>query len=155
MKSEVKAMLNEHGHKVVGEVTLAQVFGGMRGVKSMIWETSALDPIEGIRFRGYSIPELREALPKKGNEPLPEALFWLMLVGEIPNVEQIKWLSDQWTSRSNVPEHVFKVIDAIPKGSHPMTQFSAAVTAMQTSSQFARRYGEGLNKSEYCRKTSW
>ena len=142
-------MLKEHGDKVVGEVTLKQVFGGMRGVKSMIWETSALDSIEGIRFRGYTIPELREALPKRGNEPLPEGLFWLMLVGEIPNEDQIKWLSEQWTNRSNVPEHVFKVIDAIPEGSHPMTQFSAAVTAMQTTSQFAHRYSEGLNKAEY------
>lgn len=149
MRTELKAMLKEHGDKVVGEVTLSQVFGGMRGVKSMIWETSALDPIEGIRFRGYTIPELREALPMAGNEPLPEGLFWLMLVGEIPNEEQIKWLSDQWTSRSNVPEHVLKVIEAIPEGSHPMTQFSAAVTAMQTTSQFAHRYSEGLNKTEY------
>jgi len=149
MRTEIKSLLKEHGDKVVGEVTLAQVFGGMRGVKSMIWETSALDPIEGIRFRGYSIPELREALPSKGGEPLPEGLFWLMLVGEIPDEEQIKWLSDQWTSRSNVPEHVLKVIEALPVGSHPMTQFSAAVTAMQTTSQFAHRYSEGLNKTEY------
>ena len=149
MRKELKAMLKVHGDKVVGEVTLSQVFGGMRGVKSMIWETSELDPIDGIRFRGYSIPELREALPKRGNEPMPEGLFWLMLVGEIPNEDQIKWLSDQWTSRSNVPEHVFAVIEAIPIGSHPMTQFSAAVTAMQTTSQFAHRYAEGLNKSDY------
>lgn len=25
----------------------------------MLWETSLLDPEEGIRFRGYSIPELQ------------------------------------------------------------------------------------------------
>ena len=30
----------------------------------MIYETSLLDPEEGIRFRGYSIPELQEQLPK-------------------------------------------------------------------------------------------
>ncbi len=149
LRTEVKALLKEHGDKVVGEVTLQQVFGGMRGVKSMIWETSELDPVEGIRFRGYSIPELREILPQKGNEPLPEGLFWLMLVGEVPNEEQIKWVSDQWTSRINVPEHTFKIIDSFPEGTHPMTQFNAAVTSMQTTSQFARRYSEGLSKYEY------
>ena len=29
----------------------------------MVWETSLLDPEEGIRFRGHSIPELQEKLP--------------------------------------------------------------------------------------------
>lgn len=149
LRSEIKSILKDHGDKKAGEVTLSQVFGGMRGVKSMIWETSALDPVDGIRFRGYSIPELREILPKRGNEPMPEGLFWLMLVGEIPTDEQVKWLSDQWTSRSNVPEHTFKVIDSFPDGTHPMTQFSAAVVSMQTNSQFARRYSEGISKTEY------
>ena len=151
LKKEVKELLKSNGEKKVGDVSLSQVFGGMRGVKSMIWETSELDPIEGIRFRGYSIPELREILPKKpgGKEPLPEGLFWLMLVNEVPTEEQIKWLSDQWISRINVPEHTFKVIDSLPADAHPMTQFTAAITSMQTTSQFAHRYSEGLSKTEY------
>lgn len=149
LRTEIKGLLKEHGDKIVGDVKLSQVFGGMRGVKSMIWETSELDAVEGIRFRGYSIPELREILPSKGGEPLPEALFWLMLVGEVPDEEQVKWLSDQWTSRCNVPEHTFKVIDSLPEGTHPMTQFSVAVTSMQTTSQFSHRYAEGISKTEY------
>ncbi|MEL6862925.1 MAG: citrate (Si)-synthase [Bacteroidota bacterium] len=151
LKAEIKALLKEHGNTKVDEVKLSQVFGGMRGVKSMIWETSQLDPIEGIRFRGYSIPELKEKLPKADgdDEPLPEGLFWLMLVGEIPTMEEVQWLSEQWKNRSNVPDHVFKLLDSFPKNTHPMTQFSAAIIAMQTGSTFARRYSEGLNKSEY------
>ncbi len=88
---EIKAMLREHASTKVDEVNLSQVFGGMRGIKSMIWETSALDPIDGIRFRGYSIPELKEKLPKdvNGKEPLPEGLFWLMLVGDIRSGSQL------------------------------------------------------------------
>ena len=151
LKAEMKAMLKQNGMTKVDEVTLAQVFGGMRGVKSMIWETSHLDPIVGIRFRGYSIPELRELLPKSagGKEPLPEGLFWLMLVGEIPTQEEVKWLTDQWTNRSIVPEHTFKVLDAMPTDTHPMTQFCAAIMSLQTGSVFARRYAEGMNKTEY------
>ena len=151
LKAEMKAMLKEHGGIKVDEVTLKQVFGGMRGVKSMVWETSQLDSIEGIRFRGYSIPELREKLPKaKGDkEPLPEALFWLMLVGEIPTDKEVKWLSEQWINRCNVPEHTFKVLDSLPVDAHPMTQFSAAIISMQTSSIFSRRYADGMNKNEY------
>ena len=37
--------------------------GGGRDVKCMYYETSLLDAQEGIRFRGYSIPELQEKLP--------------------------------------------------------------------------------------------
>ncbi len=152
LRAEIKAMLKEKGGTKVDEVTLKQVFGGMRGVKSMIWETSHLDPIDGIRFRGYSIPELRDLLPKKspgGKEPLPEGLFWLMLVGEIPTQDDVKWLTDQWTNRSIVPDHTFKVIDSFPVDTHPMTQLSAAIISLQTGSVFARRYAEGMHKTEY------
>ncbi|NBB89447.1 MAG: citrate (Si)-synthase [Bacteroidetes bacterium] len=149
--AEIKNVLAQHADKNVDEVSLKQVFGGMRGVKSMIWETSALDPMEGIRFRGYSIPELREKLPKKtgDKEPLPEGLFWLMLVGEIPTDEEVKWLSGQWINRCNIPEHTYKVLDSMPTGTHPMTQFVTAISSMQSSSVFARRYAEGMNKTEY------
>ncbi len=151
LKTEIKAFLKKHGNTKVDEVVLRQVYGGARGVKMMVWETSQLDPIEGIRFRGYSIPELKELLPTgpDGKEPLPEGLFWLMLVGEVPTEEEVKWLTDQWTHRSNVPEHTFKVLDTLPKETHPMTQFNIAITSMQTASCFARRYAEGMNKGEY------
>ncbi len=151
LKIEIKSFLKEHGNQKVDEVTLKQVFGGMRGVKSMVWETSQLDPIDGIRFRGQSIPELRELLPKAegGKEPLPEGLFWLMLVGELPTEAETKWLCDQWKNRSAVPDHTFKVLDALPKDCHPMTQLCIAVTSMQTDSIFSRRYSEGMNKNEY------
>ena len=59
---------------MVGEVTLDQVYGGARGIKSLVWEGSVLDSEEGIRFRGKTIPECQELLPKApgGKEPLPE-----------------------------------------------------------------------------------
>src|SRR6187200_201815 len=83
---EIKSMLKEHGDKVIGEVTLSQIYQGMRGITALVSETSLLDAQDGIRFRGYSIPELREKLSKapNGSEPLPEGLFYLMLVGELP-----------------------------------------------------------------------
>src|SRR5690606_31430563 len=135
----------------VDEINLSQLFGGARSVKMMVWETSALDANEGIRFRGYSIPQLREILPKgpDGKEPLPEGLFWLMLVDEIPTDEDAKWLAANWAKRSNVPEHVFKTLDTLPVDTHPMTQFTIAINAMQSASVFARRYEEGLNRDEY------
>jgi len=151
LRSEIKALLKEHGDKKFDEVKLKQIYGGARGVKTMVWETSQLDPIDGIRFRGYSIPELRELLPKgpDGKEPRPEGLFWLMLVGEVPTEDEVNWLTEQWTSRSHVPEHTFKALDSLPVNTHPMTQFSVAIASMQTESCFARRYDEGIQKADY------
>lgn len=151
LRSEVKAMLKEHGDTKVDEVALEQVYGGARNIKMMVWETSELDAVEGIRFRGYSIPELEKLLPKApgGNEPLPEGLFWLMLVGEVPTAEEAQWLSKEWAKRSSVPQHVFDVLNSLPLDTHPMTQFSIAITAMQNESVFARRYDEGFGKADY------
>ena len=151
LKGEIRSLLKEYGDVKVDEVTLSQVFGGARSIKMMIWEPSSLDPVEGIRFRGYSIPELRELLPKGscGEEPLPEGLFWLLMTGEIPTEEDVKWVTGQWASRSHVPDYVFQTLDALPKDTHPMTQFVIAITALQNDSIFARRYAEGFDKSEY------
>lgn len=151
LRTELKALLKEHGKTKVDEVVLSQVFGGARGVKMMVWETSQLDAIKGIRFRGYSIPELRDLLPKgeDGLEPRPEGLFWLMLVGEIPTAEDVEWVSEQWRQRSEVPEHVFKVLDSLPTDAHPMMQFTMAISAMHSESVFAQRYAEGISKLDY------
>src|ERR1700743_1100010 len=96
--AEIKELLKEHGSKKIGEVTLSQIYQGMRGITGLVTQTSLLDAQEGIRFRGYSIPELQEKLPgmHKGGEPLPEGLFLLMLLGELPTEEQVHHLTSVW-----------------------------------------------------------
>ena len=148
---EIKELLTQQGDKVVSEVTLRQAYGGMRGVKCMTWELSLLDPFEGIRFRGYTIPELQEKLPKAegGSEPLPEALFWLLMTGDIPTKEQAAEVTEEWRKRSALPDYTVQMLDALPKDVHPMTQFSLGVLSMQKDSVFAKRYREGIHKTEY------
>ena len=149
--ADIKQLLKEHGSKVIGEVTLAQVYQGMRGITGLVSETSLLDANEGIRFRGYSIPELREKLPKipGGDEPLPEALFYLMLIGELPSMEDANIITATLQRRSHVPNYVFDTIEALPVSSHPMTQFVVAIMALQNGSQFAKAYAAGMNKKDY------
>jgi len=149
--SEVNDIRKNHGDKVISEVTVSQAYGGMRSIKCMVTETSALDPNEGIRFRGYTIPDLQKALPHaaEGAEPLPEGLFYLLLTGELPTEENVKEISAEWAKRSKMPDHVTKVLDAMPKTTHPMTQFAAGILALQTESIFAEKYREGMNKNEY------
>jgi citrate synthase len=149
--AEIKNLLKEHGTKKIGEVQLSQVYQGMRGITGLVSETSLLDAQDGIRFRGYSIPELQVKLPKAdgGSEPLPEGLFLLMLVGELPSNAEVQNLTSVWQRRSHVPNHVFATIEALPVATHPMTQFVIAIMALQTESQFARKYAAGLNKKDY------
>jgi len=152
LKSEIRTLRKEHGDQVVADVNIAQIIGGMRGIKSMLWETSELDAQVGIRFRGYSIPQLKELLPKRkngGREPLPEGLFWLMLVDEIPTEEEAAWLSDEWEKRAEVPKHTFTTLNALPDDTHPMTQFIIGINSMQKESVFFKRYSEGLSKNDY------
>ena len=149
--AEIKELLKEHGSKKIGEVTLAQVYQGMRGITGLVTETSLLDVQEGIRFRGYTIPELREKLPKSlnGSEPLPEGLFYLMLVGDLPTEEEAGHVTAVLQRRSHVPNHVFAAIDALPITAHPMTMFVVGVMALQTEGYFSKQYSEGMNKKDY------
>ena len=149
--AEIKELLKEHGNKKIGEVQLSQIYQGMRGMTGLVAETSLLDAQEGIRFRGYSIPELQEKLPKAdgGTEPLPEGLFYLMLVGELPTDEQAQHVTSVWQRRSHVPNYVFDTIEALPVHTHPMTQFVVGIMALQIESQFAKRYAAGMAKKDY------
>lgn len=225
---------------MIDQVTVAQVTGGARSIKCMLWDTSLLDAEEGIRFRGtinilfgpqrilrwphtfillsaellfcflffltnvasflsllacvpapgLTIPECQRVLPsahrphsKLKGEPLPESILWLLMTGEVPTPEQsqsitkvrcipkafvlyrssleadsrmyprqeyaakvllltrffIFWFSQELYARQQgVPAHVEEMIAKFPKNMHPMTQLSAAVTAMQTERSAAR-----------------
>ncbi|KAI9669961.1 MAG: citrate (Si)-synthase [Alyxoria varia] len=152
---KIKKLRKDHGSKSVGEVTLDQVYGGARGIKSLVWEGSVLDSEEGIRFRGKTIPECQELLPKApgGAEPLPEGLFFLLLTGEVPSEQQVRDLSAEWAARSEVPKFVQELIDRCPSDLHPMAQFSLAITALEHESAFAKAYAKGMSKSEYWQHT--
>jgi len=148
-------LLKEHGDKKISDVTIAQAIGGIRGVKCLVTDISYLDPHEGIRFRGHTIPETLEALPKpKGAEmPYVEGLVWLLLTGDFPTEEEALELVEEFKKRSKTPKYVFDMLKALPKDSHPMAMFSAAIVAMQKESAFVKAYNEGVSKMEYWEPT--
>ncbi|KAK4879618.1 hypothetical protein RN001_007764 [Aquatica leii] len=147
----IKNFRKQHGSSKVGEVTVDMMYGGMRGIKGLVCETSVLDPDEGIRFRGYTIPECQKLLPKApcGAEPLPEGLFWLLITGDIPTEGQVKAISKQWAERAALPAHVVSLLNSMPNTVHPMSQLSAAVTVLNSESKFAKAYASGVHKSKY------
>ncbi len=148
---EIRNFVKENGDVILANCTVEDVYHGQKGIIGLLTETSLLDSNEGIRFRGYTIPELRELLPKVpgGTEPLPEGLFYLMLIGELPTYEDVLAIQANWAARANVPAHVFAALDAMPITTHPMTQFAIAINALQTDSVFAKAYKEGINKKDY------
>jgi len=154
----LKKLKKTYGDMSLGEVTVDQCIGGGRDVMCMYYETSLLDAQEGIRFRGFTIPELQQKLPTfKGpagqGEPVPEALIWLLLTAEIPSVEQTRGLTEELKRRSAIPKHVESLVRSLPKNMHSMTQLSIALSACQTESKFAAAYASGVNKSKYWEST--
>lgn len=150
-QERIKKFRKECGDVKIGEITVDMAYGGMRSMKGLVTETSVLDQEEGIRFRGLSIPECQRMLPKAagGEEPLPEGLFWLLVTGDVPNEAQVKAISKEWANRADLPAHVVTMLNNFPTNLHPMSQFSAAVTALNSESTFAKAYSEGLHKSKY------
>ncbi len=144
-------LVKEYGNVKVGDVTIAQVIGGMRGVKGLTTDISYLDPYEGIRFRGYTIPEVLEKLPKVTGYEMPfvEGFIYLLLTGDMPTETEVKEVADEFKERRFVPQYVFDILRAMPRDTHPMTMFSTAVLSMQRESIFAKKYAEGMSKMDY------
>jgi citrate synthase len=148
---EVRTLLKEHDEVEIGKVTVGSVIDGMKGLPILLCLTSKLDAQEGIRFRGFSIPELQEKLPKLSpdDEPLPEGLFYLMLLGDLPTMEDVKEISEEWKKRAVLPKHVANVLNALPADSQPMADFAIGILATATESMFVKAYNAGAGKKDY------
>jgi len=150
-RERVATLVDESGSVKVDEVTIAQIYGGMRNVKGLVTDISYVDPSEGIRFRGYTIPEVLEILPKPstGRMPYVGGLYYLFLMGKVPTEEQAREIENEWKARSAIPPFVFDVLKSMPRDSHPMMLFSTAILALHHESVFAQRYQEGMTRDEY------
>ncbi len=150
-RSRVGRLTREHGNYKICDVTVEQIYGGIRGVQIQVSDISYVDPSQGIRLRGYTIPELMTLLPKApGTEyPLVGGLYYLLLVDELPSDEQACMVEEEWRARSTVPDYVYQVIQAMPEDTHPMTLLSQAILALQRESVFSREYARGIKKADY------
>ncbi|KAK0507385.1 hypothetical protein JMJ35_010423 [Cladonia borealis] len=154
-KRELLKKVKSHADKKIGDVKVENTLGGMRGLKAMVWEGSVLDANEGIRFHGKSIADCQAVLPKgtTGTEMLPEAMFWLLLTGQVPSTSQIRAFSKELAEKSALPNFVEHMLDSFPEDLHPMTQFACAVSTLNHTSVFAKAYEKGINKADYWEPT--
>lgn len=140
LREDIKALVKGYGDRPISEVTVKQAYGGMRGVKGLVCDTSVVEPDKGLIIRGIPILEL--------TDKLPEEIFFLLLTGELPNEAELKSLQDDLDSRSEVPDYVWDVLAAMPEESHPMAMLNTGILVMQKESVFASRYHE-MAKTEY------
>ena len=140
-QKDLKKILDDNGDSVISEVTVAQAIKGMRGVKGLVCDTSAVSADKGLIIRGYPVMDITHILP--------EEVFYLLLTGDLPNQEQLADLQNQLIAHQDVPEYVWKVIDAMPENSHPMTMLSIAIQSMRVDSLFVEKFNEGTRKDDY------
>jgi citrate synthase len=146
-------LTKELGEIVIDQVTISQCIGGARDIRSLVTDISYLDPQEGIRFRGKTIPETFAALPKaKGSKyPTVESFWYFLLTGDVPNQKQVDEVVAEWKKRQVVPSYVWDAIRALPRDSHPMVMLSTAMLALQKDSKFAAFYSSG----KFNKNTAW
>lgn len=145
LRDERGELMKEHGSHKISEVSVAQAFGGMRGVKGMVCDTSVVEPDKGLIIRGYPIMKL--------TSKLPEEIFWLLITGKLPKADELKLFQKELKAAGEVPAYVWKVLRAMPKTSHPMVMLDAAILAMENESAFRARYSAGMHKTEYWEPT--
>ncbi|KAG6814328.1 hypothetical protein H0H92_013453 [Tricholoma furcatifolium] len=150
-QEQLKRLKAEHGQTVVGDIKVENIVGGMRGLKAMLWDASVLDPNEGIRFHGLSIPDCQKVLPPApgGKEIIAESMLWLLLTGKVPTAEQTQQLSRELAEKGELPSFVENLLDSLPTTLHPMTQLGIGVAALNRESSFQAAYEKGMKKSEY------
>lgn len=150
-RPRTERLLKEFGDVKVDEVRINQVIGGMRDIKCLVTDISYLDPYEGIRFRGLTIPEVLEKLPKVPGAEMPyvEGFFYFLLTGDIPTEKEVEEVHKEFNQRKEVPSYVFEIVHAMPRDSHPMTMFATAIMSMHRESIFAKEYHKGLKKTDY------
>ena len=144
-RDEAKQLLEDKGDKVVSNVTVAQAYGGMRGVKGLVCDTSAVSADSGLIIRGRPLLEITDILP--------EEVFYLLLTGDLPDKDALKDLQSQLSEHAEVPQYVWDVLKAMPKDSHPMVMFNAAILVMEKESEFRKQYDKGIQKQDYWKAT--
>lgn len=139
---EIADFLKNHAETAVGEIKVKQLLGGMRGMTSLVCNTSFVDPYKGLFISEYSIPEFVNRLP--------EEIFYLLCAGKYPNEAEMAELREEINARSKLPKYMWSFIRNLPEEMHPMTMFSMCILAMEGRSVFKQNYGTPkMTKAQY------
>jgi len=140
-REEVHQLLADFGDRKISDVTVQQAYGGMRGIKAMICDTSEVEPDKGLTVRGRPLLEIKHLWP--------EEIFFLLLTGQVPDKDAKQALQHEFDRRSQVPDYVWNLLRAMPDDSHPMCMLDTAILVMERESTFRNWYDRGMQKEDY------
>ena len=141
VQNEIKQLIIDKGDEKISDVTVAQAFSGLRGIKAFVCDTSSVSADKGLIIRGIPLLEITHILP--------EEVFFLLLTGRLPNKDELAGLKKDFSSHLEVPDYVWKVLSEMPDDAHPMTLFNTGILAMQNESVFRKKYDDGMPKTEF------
>ena len=141
LQNDIKKLISDKGDQKISEVTVAQAYSGLRGIKAFVCDTSSVSAEKGLIIRGIPLLEMTDVLP--------EEVFYLLLTGNLPNESELKELQEEFSKHLSVPEYVWNILNEMPKETHPMTMFNSGILAMQGESIFYKKYSKGMPKTEY------
>ena len=139
-RAENKNLIGNLGDKPVAQVRVRDLFRGMRGVPTVICDTSRVDPEAGLYIRERPVNDLLQCSG--------EALFYLLCTGDLPDAKAEASLRSEIEQRRQVPKYVREAIESLPKDFHPMAQLSTATLLMQRESAFQSAYERSVPRSE-------
>jgi len=141
VQNEIKQLIIDKGDEKISDVTVAQAFSGLRGIKAFVCDTSSVSADKGLIIRGIPLLEITHILP--------EEVFFLLLTGRLPNKDELADLKNDFSSHLEVPDYVWRVLSEMPDDAHPMTLFNTGILAMQNESVFRKKYDDGMPKTEF------
>ena len=144
-QDEVRSVVKEKGDVKISDVTVSQAYGGMRGIKGLTCETSAVSADKGLIIRGYPLLDITHISP--------EEVFFLLLTGDLPDADALLDIQTQLREHQEVPDYVWNILEAMPENSHPMTMLTTAIQSMQVDSLFANKYDKGMDKADFWKWT--
>ena len=140
-RDDVESLLKNNGSSVISDVTLTQAYGGMRGVKGLVCDTSSVSPDTGLIIRGKPLLDIIDILP--------EQVFFLLLADEMPDEDALTNLQSQLSEHAVVPDYIWTILNSMPEDSHPMAMLNTAVLAMEKESVFRKNYDKGMSKKDF------
>lgn len=95
---------------------------GLRGFPVGTCPNSHVDPVKGLFYGGYAIPELAARQP--------EEVIYLLIKRELPDAAQLAAFKKELAANSHLDRGVIEHLRSLPKKGHPMKWLLAAINAM-------------------------
>ena len=97
VQNEIKQLIFDKGDEKISDVTVAQAFSGLRGIKAFVCDTASVSADKGLIIRGIPLLEITHILP--------EEVFFLLLTGRLPSKDELTNLKKDFSSHIEVPDY--------------------------------------------------